>query len=117
MAQITVSATELKVAISFLESVQALQRSFNIPLSKVRGATVDHNYIKAGLGLRSPGTGFPGVVAKGHFYKNGDRQLSLWHKGQDIIVIELQDSKWNRLILGCEDAKLLVDSINNLLKK
>lgn len=115
MALVTVNNKELEVKISLFESIQALQRSFSLPLSKVRGATADSNYIKAGLGFRAPGTEFPGVIAKGNFYKKGARQLSLWQKGQEIVVIELKGSKWDRLVVGCEDSNALAHSINSAI--
>lgn len=115
MAIVTVKNNSLEVQIGLVESIQALQKSFSVPLSSVRGATADPSFIKDGLGIRSPGTGFPGLIAKGNFYKKGDRQLSLWQKGQEIVVIELNGSKWDRLVLGCDDANSLVHEINTAI--
>ena len=117
MANLTISNETLQVGIGPLEAIQALQGSFSIPLSKVRGATPDQNYITAGLGLRSPGTGLPGRIARGTFRKIGEKTLALWGRSQEIVVIELENSKWNRLIIGCEDAKLLSNQINSALAR
>lgn len=113
MAKVTVTKSEMLVSIGTFESIQALQCSFSIPLDHVRGATEDPNYIKDGLGFRSPGTGFPGMIAKGTFRKIGEKTLSLWSRSQEIVVIELVNSKWDRLVLGCEDAKSLATKINS----
>lgn len=117
MAKVTINEEQLQVSIGVLEAIQALQVSFTVPLAKVRGATEDENYIKAGLGLRSPGTGFPGLVAKGTFRKIGEKVLSLWNRNQQIVIIELADSKWDRLLIGCTNAKALADSINKAIAK
>lgn len=115
MARVSISNSKLHVSMSLFETVRALKGSFDIPLSKIRGATEDTNYIKSGLGIRSPGTGFPGLVAEGIFYKGGQRTLSLWRKGQEIVVVELEESKWDRVLVGCDDAKYLANLINNAI--
>lgn len=117
MAKVILTNTELKVSIGPLETFQALQCSFSLPLSNVRGATEDPNYIRAGIGFRSPGTGLPGFIAKGTFRKIGEKTLSLWSKNQEIVVIVLENAKWDRLVIGCEDAKKLAISINEAIAK
>lgn len=117
MATVTVENGNLVVSVGWFEAIQALHGSFAIPLSNVRGATDDPNYIRSGLGLRSPGTGFPGFIARGTFRKIGEKVLSLWGRNQEIVVVELRDSKWDRLVLGCEDAKLLANQINAAIAK
>lgn len=117
MATVTVENGNLVVSVGWFEAIQALHGSFAIPLSNVRGATDDPNYIRAGLGFRSPGTGLPGVIARGTFRKIGEKVLSLWGRNQEILVVQLRDSKWDRLVLGCEDAKLLAILINGSLSQ
>ena len=115
MAKVIIKNNEFQVLIGALETIQALQGSFSLPLSSVRGATEDPNYIRAGIGLRSPGTGFPGFIAKGTFRKIGEKTLSLWHKDQEIVVVVLENAKWDRLVIGCEDAKKLASQINDAI--
>ena len=115
MAKVNIANQKLVIQIGTLEAIQALQPSFSIALEKVRGATDDPDYIKSGLGFRSPGTGLPGVVAKGTFRKPGQKVLSLWSRGQEIVVIELNGAKWDRIVLGCDNAKKLADQINAAL--
>ncbi len=117
MATVTVENGNLVVSVGWFEAIQALRGSFSIPLANVRGATDDPNYIRAGLGFRSPGTGLPGVIARGTFRKIGEKVLSLWGRNQEIVVVELKSSKWDRLVLGCEDAKLLANQINAAIAK
>jgi hypothetical protein len=115
MATITINRDGLRVGIPPFEALQALQVGFTIPLSHVRGATDDAQYIADGLGLRSPGTGFPGWIAKGTFRKHKQKVLSLWHRGQQIVVIELANEKWDRVVIGCDDAKALAAQINEAI--
>jgi hypothetical protein len=115
MAKVIIKNNEFQVLIGALETIQALQGSFSLPLSSVRGATEDPNYIRAGIGIRSPGTGFPGFIAKGTFRKIGEKTLALWRKDQEIVVVVLENAKWDRLVIGCEDAKELASQINNAI--
>ena len=118
MAKVTIKKDRLHVSIGAFEALQALQGSFLVPLACVLGATEDPNFIRAGsLGLRAPGTGLPGVIARGTFWKSGERTLSLWGRNQEIVVIQLIDHKWDRVVIGCDDAKSLVALINGALTK
>jgi len=117
MAKVTITSGKLQVSLTLFQAIRALQLSFDIPLSKIRGATEDTNYIRSGLGIRAPGTGFPGLVAEGTFYKDGQKTLSLWRKGQEVVVLELENSKWDRVLLGCDDSKQLSALINQILNK
>ncbi|MEY3406381.1 MAG: hypothetical protein RLZZ556_453 [Actinomycetota bacterium] len=116
MAKLSITTTALKFEIGVFEAIRAVRSSFEIPIQKVRGATDDSRYLGfSEVGLRSPGTGFPGLIAEGTFRKRGQKVLSLWRRGQQIVVIELDDSKWDRIILGCEDAKALAKQINSVV--
>lgn len=118
MAKITIKDNRLQVSISSFEAVQALSRSFEVPLECVKGATDDATFISSGgLGLRSPGTGLPGVIARGTFRKPGEKTLSLWGRNQEIVVIQLSNFRWDRLVIGCDDAKAMVTMINSAIAK
>lgn len=117
MAKVEIKNDKLLVKLSFFEKIRALTNSFEVGFAQIRGVTEDSGYIKSGLGLRAPGTGFPGVIAEGTFYKNGIKKLSLWRRGQETVVIELLNSKWDRLIIGCINAKQLAQEINSAINK
>lgn len=118
MAEVSIREGFLVVSIGWFETIRALRGSFSIPMAQVRGATEDSRYVAPKeLGLRSPGTGFPGLVAEGTFRKNGEKVLSLWRRGQEVVVIELADARWNRLVVGCDDAKALADLINRTIRQ
>jgi hypothetical protein len=118
MAKVTINNDRIKVSIGAFEALQALQGSFAVPLACVMGATEDPNFIRTGsLGFRAPGTGLPGVIARGTFWKSGERTLSIWGRNQEVVVIQLVNHKWDRLVIGCDDAKSLVALINKALTK
>lgn len=113
MATVSIADGNLYVNLTFWEKVGGLSGNIAVPLSQVRGATDDPTFIKNGLGLRLPGTAFPGLIYEGHYVKKGDRMFACRHKGEQIVVIELEGQKWDRLVIGCQDASLLAQRINN----
>ena len=116
MATITVEGRNLKLSIPFFESLQALQVGFDIPLENITEIFVDNQYIKKGIGLRSPGTGIPGLIARGTFRKRGIKSLVLWKRGQEILVIKLTNHKFDQIVLGCVDATSLLKAVTGVLK-
>ena len=118
MAKASITEHGLRVKVGWFEALLAVQGSFELPIANLRGATEDPKYLGQGeVGLRSPGAGIPGLLAAGKFRKNGQTILSLWRRGQEIVVVELLDSRWDRLILGCDDAKALVREITKAISK
>ena len=118
MASIEIKNSNLRVLIGKFEAVQAIKSSFEIPLSCVKEAYEDSDFVKArNIGFRSPGTGFPGLVARGTFRKLGEKALVFWGKGQEVVVIQLVGCKWDKLVIGCADAKALAVEINSSISK
>jgi hypothetical protein len=101
--QIIVTASDLIVDLSKLEELASLTKSLSIPRGSITSARIDEAVLKH-LGFRAPGTGLPGVIAAGTFYKQGDRQFVYWHKGETAIVIELEHEKYDRLVIGLDSA-------------
>ncbi len=106
----------LTIRLTLWEKLASFQGNVRIPLRHVRGATDDDGFRGTALGLRSPGTGVPGVISAGTYHKGGDRQFVFMTRGTQPLVIELQDEKWARLILGVPDARAMATRINALAK-
>jgi len=105
MPVLELTKNELVVHLRAWEAVLSLHRSIRVPLAHVRGATADDGYRGRELGLRAPGTGLPGVLHAGTFYKNGDRQFIFIARKTQPVVIELADEKWKRIVIGVADAR------------
>jgi hypothetical protein len=113
MPELSFTDQHLVVKLSRWEQVAMLRKSFLVPWNQVRGATEDFGAIPAELGIRAPGTGFPGAIAAGTYYKRFAKQFVAWYKGQIPVVVELKGHKFARLILGSSDPKTLVREINS----
>ena len=68
--------------------------------------------------LRCPGTFLPGVIAAGTYYaKREDKwEKEFWclTRGRKLLVLELKDEKYTRIILGVNDNnywKMMIDGM------
>jgi hypothetical protein len=73
MAAVDIRQDELVVTLSRIERVAALRRQIRVPMASVRSICADPDPWSALRGIRSPGTGIPGVVAYGVRRMTGDR--------------------------------------------
>lgn len=113
MPQVEIHGSTLNVIMSFWERVGSLSSNITVPLNSVIHATDDPSFIHHGLGFRTGGTGMPGFIAEGHFRKKGDRIFANWRRGEQVVVIDLHGQKWDKLAIGCRDAKALATQINS----
>lgn len=104
------------VSLNPIEKLACLRWQVTVPLSAIRGATIDRAAVPAQLGLRAPGTGFPGVIAAGTFYKDMDKQFVCWGVGESVVVVELDGHKFRRLILGTNKPEELEQLINGSIR-
>ena len=112
MPRLELTDRELVVHLTAWESIWSLRGSFRVPLAQVRGATEDSTFGAAALGLRIPGTYFPGLIAAGTFIKKGDKQFVYTKRRLQTIVIELAGNDWTRLVIGVPDARVEAARIN-----
>ncbi len=117
MPSYVISDTALEIHLNTIDKISMLHLSFSVPLSSIRGATEDPGALPSELGFRAPGTGFPWVIAAGTFYKSLQRQFVAWYRGQVPVVVELQNHKFSRLILGSDDARSFAEAINLAIAK
>lgn len=112
MPSLELTSHELVVHLTAWGSLWSLRRSFSVPLSQVRGATEDNGFGGAALGVRIPGTYFPGLIAAGTFIKGSDKQFVYTRRKLQTIVIELAGNHWARLVIGVPDARAEATRIN-----
>ena len=115
MPHVVLTRSTLDVQMSFWERVGSLSSNISVPLTAVVHATDDPSFIRHGLGFRTGGTGMPGFIAEGHFRKNVNRIFANWRRGEQVVVIDLQSQKWDKLAIGCSDAKALATQINTAI--
>ncbi len=83
----------------------ALRRGVRVPLHHVTGTRIGARAEELRtLSLRLGGTYLPGVIAAGLYRsKGGGRQLWSVRRAAEVLVINLRDERWDRLILEVPD--------------
>ena len=111
MSNIQVRNNHIEVKLSFLKSLGALSGSFTVPLDCVVSATVVDKITYDTVGLRMGGTGIPGIIALGRFWKSKQWIFCDWKRGERALVIELKNFTYTRLVLGTNNPEELVKSL------
>ena len=115
MATISIDASELTVHVQGLDKLWALKSQLTVPLTHVRGATVDAGIGHEPKGLRGPGAHVPGVIVAGTFHHDGQRVFWDVHNTAKAIVIELNDDTYQRLIIEVTDPRATVEAIEHAI--
>ncbi len=108
MARITIDGTQLVVTVTGADRILAVKSSIRVPLQHVRGATADRGIVKDPKGRRGPGAHIPGVVVAGTFHQDGERVFWDVHNGDQVVVIELEEERYTRLVVEVDDADAIV---------
>ena len=97
--------SELVARFTGWDHVWALRGGVRVPLAHVTGARVGNKKAETKtLSLRLGGTYVPGLLAAGLYRtRGGGRQLWAAHRGPDVLVVDLHDERWGRLVLEVPD--------------
>lgn len=125
MAKVTITTDSLVVTIAGIRKLGAMKSELTIPLSEVRGATVDPDLSTGWPGVKSvrdwPGTKVIGTNAYGHylggtFSQAGDRVFWDVAHAEKAIVISLENDEYKRLIIEVDNPDQVVHQIESALR-
>jgi hypothetical protein len=109
VADVRVEGTEIVVALTALEKVEAVHGDVRLPLAALRGAEVLDDAIRAVHGLRAPGTGVPGMVAVGTFRASGEKLFAVVHHNTPRGVgLRFEGADFDEVIVGCDDPDAMI---------
>jgi hypothetical protein len=104
MADLGWEGGELVLRLSRAEKVEAIHGDLRFPASAVRDVQVLDDALGAVQGARSPGLGFPGVIAVGTYRHAGTKTFAVVHRRTPRGVrVRLENTEFVELIVGCED--------------
>ncbi|MEV0078320.1 hypothetical protein AB0H58_18105 [Nocardia neocaledoniensis] len=103
MAEVSIDGGDLVVRIEGLDKLWALKSRLVIPLTNVRGATVDPGIVKERKGIRAPGTHLPGVITAGTFHIDGEQVFWDLRDPDKAVVVELADERYARLVIQVDN--------------
>lgn len=103
MVTITVHDEAAVFEVRGMDKLWALKSRLEIPLAHIRGVRADPEAARGWWkGLRLPGTYLPGVITAGTFYRDGRRVFWDVHDPERTIVVELDDERYDALIVEVE---------------
>jgi hypothetical protein len=117
MARISVADDHLTVRLRGINRIWAMRKGVTVPLSQVRGATVDPGARRELKGRRSPGLHIPGIAAVGTFHRDGEKTLWEVYRGDRAVVIQLSGEPYDRLIVEVKDPRGVVERINRAISQ
>jgi hypothetical protein len=117
MAEVELTEDALIIHVRGLDRIFALKSRLEVPLSHVLGAEVDPdlrhpNPLKS---LRLTATQIPWVVTAGTFYQDGERVFWDVHDPEKVVVIQLKDERYARLVIGVEDPPATASAIERAI--
>ena len=112
MARLDVTGDELILHLSGLERLGGFVRGdARIPLTAVRGARAVADPWKELRGMRSPGTGWPGLIALGTRRFGGGKDFAAVYGKGPGVVVDLVGVDFARLVVSTRDAEPIAAEI------
>jgi len=127
MVDLTVNGTLLQLDVRGWDKLWAFKSRFAIPLAHVKGVSTISGVSELkqlarqlGFGLRAPGTEVPGLIVAGTYYflRGGRVFLDVHRPFERIVVIDLVDEAYRKLVVEVEDpeeaVRLIEDRVSGL---
>jgi hypothetical protein len=112
VVDLSVADSKLVLHVEGMDQIFALKSTLQIPLEHIAGIRADPEVARGWFhGFRMPGTQIPGVITAGTFYLHEQRVFWDVHHPENTVVIELQDERYNELIVEVADPQAAVDLV------
>ena len=113
MARLAVQGDRIVLHLSRLERIGGMiGGDIAAPLDAVAAVRVASNPSPELRGIRSPGTGWPGVIALGHRRAKGVHDFAAVYHNRPAVVIELDGQRFDRLVVSCDDPEAVAAEIS-----
>lgn len=112
VAKVTVADGYLQLELGFWERLGSFSRNQRIQLEDIAEVSHMSRVSMSIFGYRVIGTGLPGVAVLGHFRKSKKRMMVYWVRGQQALILDMKRGPYQRIIIGCTDAKALAKELS-----
>lgn len=116
MTEVEIAGDSLIVRVKGLHKLWAFKSGLEIPLGHVAGAAPYRDVALEPGAIRVLGTGFPGVISAGLYRRKGEWEFwDVMDEGK-VIVVELTDERYSRLVVEVADPDSAVGAIRRALR-
>ena len=115
MTEISIANRKMIIELKGWDKLWALKSRLEIPVEHVKSVRADSQIARHSTGVRTLGTHVPGVITAGTFRQDGDRVFWNVHDPEKVIVIELHDERYAKLVIEVADPSGAVASLNDAL--
>lgn len=115
MARFDLDGADLVVRLSALERLGAMRGDVRIPLAAIRNVRVSDRPWSELRGIRAPGTGIPGVISLCTRRGRGVVDFAAVYRGRQAVVVDAENTAFNRLVVSCSDAPNVAERIRGAL--
>ncbi|MBK7147773.1 MAG: hypothetical protein IPH78_02875 [Bacteroidetes bacterium] len=88
-----------------LHKFWAMKDTIVVPFENIKMVHTNVNDLPAWKGWRLPGTHLPFVITAGSYYRNGIWTFWDVSNRQNVIIVELKEGKYARLVVEVEDVQ------------
>lgn len=116
MVDVAIAEGKLTLHVRGADKLWAFKSSLEIPLVHIARVRADAEAARGWYhGIKMPGTNMPGVITAGTFYQHGKRVFWDVHHPEKTIVIDLDDERYQQLVVEVEDPEGAVRLIQSAL--
>ena len=116
MVDLTIANGILELHVRAADKLWALKSSLELPLHHIAGIRADPSIARGWWhGWKMGGTSIPGVITAGTFCQDGKRVFWDVHNPENTVVIELEDDRFDELIVEVANPNAAVQMIEAAL--
>jgi hypothetical protein len=116
MAHLDVDGANLVVRLGVFDAMLSMRTTMRFPLTSVKNVYVDPVAGEEPKGFKAPGTAIPGTLTKGTFHFDGVKTFwNIW-RGTLVVVVELNDEKFDRIVIEQSNPEAIVEKITKALE-
>lgn len=115
MVEVTRDGDRVRFEVKGWHKVWALKGGVDISAAHIRGVRRDSSIFKRGMwrAIRASGTYVPGIIVAGTFYCGGKPEFWDVSHGERVVVVDLADERYERLVIEVEDPDAVLDLLND----
>src|SRR5438445_10078919 len=116
MTEVSLLEKKLLVEMQGWDKRWAFKSRLEIPIEHIKAVRADPAIARGPRkGIRTLGTYLPGVITAGSFRQEGDRIFWNVHHPENVIVIELHDERYAKLVIEVAEPAVAVATISHAL--